>query len=71
MHANASMLLVNLRPDVYIYPPRENKIYTAGNIGNSQRMLTEMNKTCAIAKVTVLVENDTVKHLNTFGTISG
>ena len=30
-----------------------------------------MNETCAIAKVTVLVENDTVKHLNTFGTISG
>ena len=56
------MLLVNLRPDVYIYPPRENKIYTAGNIGNSQRMLIEMNETCAIAKVTVLVENDTVKH---------
>ena len=34
-------------------------------------MLTEINESGAIAKVIILVEKDTVKHLKTSGTISG
>ena len=37
------------------------KICTSGSADNSQRMLTKVNE--SDAKVRVLVENDTVKHL--------
>ena len=37
------------------------KICTSGSTDNSQRMLTKVNE--SDAKVRVLVENDTVKHL--------
>ena len=38
------------------------KMYTSGSIANSQRMLTEINKSDTIAKIEVCVESDTVKH---------
>ena len=41
------------------------KMYTSRSIANSQRMITEINKSVAIAKVRILVESDTVKHLKT------
>ena len=37
-------------------------MYTSDSIGNSQRMLTEINKSGAIAKIRILVESDTVRH---------
>ena len=40
----------------------DSKMYTSGSIAYSQRMLTEINKSCAIAKKEVWVEIDTVKH---------
>ena len=46
------------------------EIYTSDSIANIQRMLTEINESGAIAKVIILVEKDTVKHLKTSGTIS-
>ena len=39
------------------------KICTSGSTDNSQRMLTKVNESDAIAKVRVLVESNTVKHL--------
>ena len=52
---------MNVLPDVYIYlPPQEeectssslgdSKMYTSGSIANLQRMLSEINKSGAIAK---------------------
>ena len=38
------------------------KMYTSGSIANSQRMLTEINESGAIAKIRIWVESDTVKH---------
>ena len=38
------------------------KMYTFGSIGNSQKMLTEINKSGAVAKIKIWVESDTVKH---------
>ena len=40
----------------------DSKMYTYGSIAYSQRMLTEINKSCAIAKKEVWVEIDTVKY---------
>ena len=40
----------------------DSKMYTSGSIKNSQRMLTEINKSDAIAKIKIWVESDTVKH---------
>ena len=46
------------------------KMCTSGIIGNSQRMLTEINKRGAIAKIRIWVESDAVKHLKAFRIIS-
>ena len=46
-----------------IHPMGTVKIYTPGSIAYSQRMLTEISKSGAIAKVRILVESDTVKYL--------
>ena len=40
----------------------DSKMYISGSIVNSQRMLTEINKSGAIAKVRIWVESDTFKH---------
>ena len=40
----------------------DSKMYTSGSIANSQRMLTEINESGAIAKIRIWVESDTVKH---------
>ena len=48
----------------------DSKMYTFGNIASSQRMLTEIKETCAIAKIRILVERDTAKHFKAFGEIS-
>ena len=39
-------------------------------MANSQRMLTEINESGVIVKVSILVEGDTVKYLMTFEIIS-
>ena len=44
---------------------------TSGNIGDSQRMLTEKKESRAIPKVRIFVESHTAKHLKTFRIISG
>ena len=47
------------------------KMYTFDSITNSQRMLTEINKSGAIAKKKkIRVKSDTVKHLKAFRIIS-
>ena len=38
------------------------KMYTSGNIANSQRMVAETNEGGAKAKIRILVESDTLKH---------
>ena len=52
----------------------DSKMYTSGSTANSKRMLivksNKIIKSCAIAKVKILVESDTVKHLKTFRIIS-
>ena len=45
-------------------------MYTSGSIASPQRMLTEINKSCTIAKTKVSVDRDTVKHLKAFRMIS-
>ena len=47
-------------------------MYTSDSITNSQRMLTEINKSGAIAKKKkkIRVKSDTVKHLKAFKIIS-
>ena len=40
----------------------ERKIYTSGSIENSQRMLTEINESGVITKISISVESDTGKH---------
>ena len=41
-----------------------------GSIANSWRMLTEINKSSAVAEIRIWVESDYVKHLETFRIIS-
>ena len=56
---------VHLRPKEDEYTSSswgDSKMYTSGSIANSQRMLTEINKSDAIAKIRIWVESDTVKH---------
>ena len=45
-------------------------MYTSSSIANSQRMLTEMNKSGALVRVKIFVETDTVKYLKTSKVIS-
>ena len=45
-------------------------MYTYGSIAGSLRILTEINKSGAIVKITVWVESRTVKHLKAFRIIS-
>ena len=45
-------------------------MYTSGSLASSQRMLTEINESGAIAKIRISVESDTVKHLKAFRIIS-
>ena len=40
----------------------DSKMYTSGSIANSQRMLTEINGSGAIAKMRIWVKSDTTKH---------
>ena len=40
----------------------DSKTYTSGSIANSQRMLTEINKSGIITKIRIWVGSDTVKH---------
>ena len=56
---------------VHLFPQAEectssswevSKIYTTGSITNSQRMLTERNKSGIITKISIWAETDTVKH---------
>ena len=56
---------------VHLFPQEEectsssqgdSKMYTTSSSANSQRMLNEINKSDAIAKIRVWVESDTVKH---------
>ena len=56
---------MNVLPDVQICPLRNksaHKMYRSGSTANSQRMLTEINESGAIAKIRDWVESDTVKH---------
>ena len=39
-------------------------MHIPGSIANSESMLTEINKSGAIAKIWILVESDTVKQRN-------
>ena len=48
----------------------DSKRYTSGSTANSQKMLTEINKSSAIANIKIWVESNTVKYLNAFGIIS-
>ena len=41
---------------------RDSKMYTSSSIANSQRMLTEINESGAIAKIRIWEKKDTVKH---------
>ena len=41
----------------------DSKMYTSASIANSQRMLTEINENGTIAKISIWVESNTVKHL--------
>ena len=64
-----SMILMNVLPDVYLCPHLswgDTKTYTSGSIASSQRMPTEINKSNAIAKITISVDIDTVKRLKAF-----
>ena len=40
----------------------ESKMYTSGSVENSQRMLTEINESGVITKISISVESDTGKH---------
>ena len=40
----------------------DSKMYTSSSVANSQRMLDEVNESDAIAKISIWVEKDTVKH---------
>ena len=49
--------------------PGDSIMYKSGSIPNSKRMLPKINKSCAITKVRILVESDTVnsqRHLESF-----
>ena len=69
---------MNVLSDVCIFSFRkknafssgDSKIYTSESIANSQRVLTEINESGAIAKVAIWMESDLVKHLKTFRIIS-
>ena len=41
----------------------DNKTYTTGSLANSQRILAEINESKAVAKTTIWMEVDAVKHL--------
>ena len=45
-------------------------MYTFGSIANSQRVLTERNKSGAITKIRIRVESDYIKYLKAFRIIS-
>ena len=49
---------------VHLFPQEgeDRKTYTSDSIGNSQRMLTELNESAAIAKIRIWAGSDTVKH---------
>ena len=50
---------------VHLFPQEEGgdrKTYTSDSIGNSQRMVTELNESAAIAKIRIWAGSDTVKH---------
>ena len=56
---------------VHLFPQEEectscswgdSKMYRPGIIANSQRMLTEINKSGVLTKIRIRVESDTVKH---------
>ena len=58
---------------VHLFPEEEDftsssrgdsKMYPSGSLVNSQRMLTESNKSDIITKIWIWVESDTVKHSN-------
>ena len=74
----ASIFLMNVLPDVYIYPLRkytstswgDNKMYTSGSIADSQRMRAKINKSGAIGKTDIWMESDTTKHFKAFRIIS-
>ena len=48
----------------HLFPQEEecSKMYTSSNIANSQKMLTEINKSGAIPEIRIWVESDAVKH---------
>ena len=48
----------------------DGKMFTSDSISRSQRMLTEIKGSSAIAKIRIWVESHTVKHLKGFRTIS-
>ena len=50
------------RRRVYLFFLRDIKMCISGSIANSQRILTEVNKSGAIDKIRIGVEIDTVKH---------
>ena len=56
---------VHLRPKEEEYTSSswgDSKMYTSGSIENSQRMLTEINESGVITKISISVESDTGKH---------
>ena len=50
------------RRRVHLFFLRDIKMCISGSIANSQRILTELNKSGAIDKIRIGVEIDTVKH---------
>ena len=40
----------------------DSKMYTAGSLANSQRMLSQINEFAAITKIRIWVESDNVEH---------
>ena len=55
---------VHLFPQERMHPYSwgDSKMYKSGSIANSHRILTEINKSGAIAKIEIWVKIDTVKH---------
>ena len=66
------IFLMDVLPDVHICSLRnqectssscgDSKLFKSGSIANSQRILTEINKSGAITNIKVRVESDSVKH---------
>ena len=70
---------MNVLPDVYVCPLRKSapflpeggsKMHTSRSKANSQRVLTEINESAAIAKIRISLEKDTTKRLKAFRIIS-